>query len=394
MCSTLLSVLMLNMLFAQLPDAPDSLWAHTYHGRNLDESPSIIQTHDGGYMIAGATGASNGGNRCGYLVKTDSEGNEIWAREYEHMNGFCAVIQLSDSSFMLGGNPKSSGVVRGACLLKVDYYGEQISLNVYGGWCTDIVQTSDGGFALAGKKRISGTVNDQFYLQKIDSNGIKQWENLYGENGLEWCNALIQTEDGGFALAGVTHSFKMQQNTLSQRDFYLVRTDAEGNLLWSRNYGLEGRENDDCRSLIQTPDKGFALVGTTNPSIYVSQGDLYLVKTDSVGNKMWSQLYGGDGHDEGASIILLADDGFVLAGSIGFQEKNYKEKRIKGFYLVRTDSDGTELWSQTFGGRGFNYCESVIQTVDGGFALIGNTSNGTGPNDFLLVKTGPERIIK
>lgn len=382
------------MLFAQLPDAPDSLWSHTYHGRNLDESPSIIQTHDGGYMIAGATGAWNGGNRCGFLVKTDSKGNGIWTREYEHMLGFYAVIQLSDSSFMLGGSSKSSDAGRGACLLKIDAYGEQISLNVYGGACADIVRTSDGGFAIAGTKRISGTVNDQFYLQKIDSNGIKQWENLYGESGLERCQALIQTEDGGFALAGDTGSFKKQQNTLSQRDFYLVRTDAEGNLLWSHNYGLEGRENDDCRSLIQTPDKGFALVGTTNPSIYVSQGDLYLVKTDSVGNKMWSQLYGGDGHDEGASIILLANGGFVLAGSIGFQGKDVGEKHIIDYYLVRTDPDGTELWSQTFGGRGFNKCESVIQTSDGGFALIGNTSNGTGPNDFLMIKTGPERIVK
>jgi len=385
----LLSISALLFLAVPLHAQPELLWSNTYHGRNIDEMPSIIQTSDGGYMIAGATGAWNGGNRCGFLVRTDAEGNEIWEREYEHINGFCAVIQLSDSSFMLGGNSKSSDAGKGACLLKIDAYGEQISLNVYGSSCVDVVRTWDGGFALAGTKRISGTVNDQFYLQKIDSTGIKQWEILYGENGLEWCKALIQTEDGGFALAGVTHSFKSQPKTLSQRDFYLVRTDAGGNLLWSCNYGLDERENDDCRSLVQTPDKGFALVGTTNPSIYVSQGDLYLVKTDSVGNKMWSQLYGGDGHDEGASIILLPDSGFVLVGSIGFQKKDIREKHIKDYCLVRTDPDGTELWSREFRGSGFNRCESVIQTSDGGFALIGNTSNGEGTNDFLLIKTGP-----
>jgi len=386
MCTTLLSVLMFNMLFAQLYDAPDSLWAHTYHGRGLDESPSIIQTHDGGYMIAGATENQSGRERNGFLVKTDSEGNEIWEREYEHVNGFCAVIQLSDSSFMLGGNSKSSDSGRGACLLKINTLGEQISLNVYGGWCADIVQASDCGFALAGKKRISGTVNDEFYLQKIDSNGIKQWEKIYAGIGDESCEAIIQTEDDGFALAGVTHT--------NHDDFFLVKTDEGGNLLWSSNYGLDGNENDKCLSLVQTSDKGFALLGTTNPSKYVSQGDLYFVKTDSVGNEMWSRFYGQDEHDEGKSITLLADGGFILAGSMGFQGKDYKKNRKIGFYLVRTDPVGNELWSRVFGGRGFNYCESVIQTLDGGFALIGNTSSRTGPNGFLLVKTGPERFAK
>ena len=385
-CLLVLSVLLI--LTATLHAQPDSLWSHTYHGRNIDEMPSIIQTRAGGYIISGATGASNGGNICGFLVKTDAKGNELWTREYQHINGFCGVIQISDSSFILGGSFKSAAAGRGACLLKIDANGEQISLNIYGGAGADFIQTSDGGFALASGKRIPKTVNDQIVLRKTDCNGNVQWEKEYGEEGREQCEALIQTADGGFALAGVTDSFKKQPKTLSQRDFYLARTDAEGNLLWSRNYGKEGRENNDCRSLVQTPDKGFALAGMTNPSYKVSKGDLYLVKTDSVGNEMWSQLYGGDGHEEGASIIILAEGGFVLAGSTGYRTKEAGEY-IRDYYLVRTDPYGTELWSRMFGGSGFNQCESVIQTSDGGFALIGNTSNGEGPNDFLLIKTGP-----
>ena len=381
------AIALLNQAYAQ----PDSLWSQTYHGRDIDESPTIIQTSDGGYMIAGYTGAWNGGgHRCGFVVRTDSIGDQIWAREYEREFGFCDIFQPSDSSFLLGGSTDRPEVGRGACLLHIDSNGVETSMDFIGGKCSNIIRTSDGGFALASGKRIPGTTNDQIVLRKTDFSGIVQWENAYGEEGRQRCQDIIQTLDGGFALAGVTYSFKGQPNTLSQRVFYLVRTDNDGNLLWSNHYGLEGRENDECYSLVQTPDNGFALLGTSKASIYDNESGMYLVKTDSIGNEQWSRIYGRDRKAEGAAIILMDDNGFVLTGSIGSDIEGSENLYKKAFYLVRTDPDGNEIWSREFGGSGWNKCRSVIQTSDGGFALIGNTSTGIGPNDFLLIKTGPE----
>jgi len=215
-----------------------------------------------------------------------------------------------------------------------------------------------------------------------DENGDSLWSRTYDGGNHDECYSLIQTADGGFALTGSTYSFGA-----GNLDSWLVRTDENGDSLWSRTYGLGGIE--ECYSLVQTADGGFALAGYTT-SFGTRLGDFWLVRTDENGDSLWSCTYGGQGADGCYSLVQTADGGFALAGySTSFGAGDYYY-----FWLVRTDEYGDSLWYCLYGGGGGDVCNSLVQTADGGLALAGYTySFGAGSSDFWLVKLGPENSV-
>jgi hypothetical protein len=145
-----------------------------------------------------------------------------------------------------------------------------------------------------------------FNLVKTDSAGNLNWSNTYGRSGDDFAYSLVNTSDGGYALAGYTSS-----SGAGYYDFYMVKTDSAGNKQWSKTYG--GTGDDEARSLIQTSDDGYALAGWTN-SFGGGGYDFYLVKTDSAGNMNWNQTYGRAGDNQAYSIIQTTDGGYALAG--------------------------------------------------------------------------------
>ena len=254
------------------------------------------------------------------------------------------------------------------------YGGESLDV------CTSVIQTADGGFALAGCTSSFGEGETDFWLVVTDDEGERLWSQTYGGDSSDVCMSVIQTADSGFALAGYTGSYDEADS-----DFWLVVTDDEGEELWSRTYHNE--EVDICYSAIQTANGGFALAGFTG---LIDSGiqDFWLVRTDEEGNELWSQTYGGVGFDMCQSVIQTTDGGYALAGfTDSFGENN------PDFWLIRTDEDGERLWSQTYGGEAMDFCYSVIRTTNGGFALAGYTDSlGERGADFLLVKTGPDPV--
>ncbi|MCX6600255.1 MAG: hypothetical protein NT025_01675, partial [bacterium] len=207
----------------------------------------------------------------------------------------------------------------------------------YGGdgdeWCHSVQQTVDGEYILAGWTSSFGAGSEDFWLVKTDANGDSLWSRTYGGNDLERCYSVQQTRDGGYILAGLTESFGGGGD-----DFWLVKTDGNGDSLWSRTFGASN--NDACFSVQQTADGGYILGGCT----VTLGGDGYsaLVKTDSSGNSQWSRIYGGSGWN---SVQQTADGGYVLGGSVVSFGQLYED-----FALVKTDSSGGSLWSRTFGG--------------------------------------------
>ena len=182
---------------------------------------------------------------------------------------------------------------------------------------------------------------------------------------------MILTGDGGFALAGYTMSMG------GNPDFLLVRTDSFGNMLWTKTY--DGTSYDVAYSVVLTGDGGFALAGYT-----MSMGgnpDFWLVRTDSSGNMLWTKTYGGTSYDVAYSVVLTGDGGFALAGYTMSMGGN------PDFLLVRTDSSGNMLWTKTYGGTNYDVALSVVLTGDGGFALAGYTMSLGGNPDFWLVRT-------
>ncbi len=189
------------------------------------------------------------------------------------------------------------------------------------------METSEGGYALAGDTSSFGAGDMDFWLVKTDSDGNEQWNQTYGGADLDSANSMIQTGDGGYAIAGHTSSFGG-----GGPDFWLVKTDSNGNMHWNQTYG--GTNYDFAYSVVQTGDGGYAIAGHTE-SFGVGAYDLWLVKTDSDGNEEWNQTYGGTDSDSAYSMVQTSSGGYAIAGST-----NSFGAGDMDFWLVKTDSNG------------------------------------------------------
>ena len=192
---------------------------------------------------------------------------------------------------------------------------------------TSLVQTSEGGYAIVGETLSYGAGGGDFWLVKTDTNGNVQWNKLYGGTDRDSARSLVQTSDGGYALAGYSYSSDVGINNA-----WLVKTDDLGNMKWNKTYG--GTESDLVMSLVQTSDGGYALAGETY-SFGAGEGDFWLVKTDESGTMQWNQTYGGTEWDLVVSLIQTSDGGYALAGHTrSFSAGGYD------VWLVKTDENG------------------------------------------------------
>jgi hypothetical protein len=299
-----------------------------------------------------------------------------WSKTYggTYSDWVTSMVQTSDGGYAMAGYwSVVTGYTSGYFwLVKTDSVGHLQWNKTYGiGSDASLVQTSDGGYAIAGTKYSNGA---DFWLVKTDSSGNKLWDKTYGEERLDSARFVIQTSDGGYALAGYT----VPANTANS-DFRLVKTDSAGNQQWSKTFG--GGGIDDAYSVVQASDGGYAIAGWTLP-YGGAKGDFLLVKVDSAGNQQWSKTYGGTGDDNPYSMIRTSDGGYAILGSTDSGTNN------NDFLLVKVDSAGNQQWSKTYGGTGGEYGYSLVQTSDGGYVLAGITySYGAGYTDFWLVKT-------
>jgi len=358
-------------------------WNQTYGGTEFDIAYSLVQTSDEGYAILGFTSSFGAGLTDIWLIKTDSDGNIQWHRTYGGENndysGTHALLQTRDGGYAIAGFTNSFGLGNfDFWLIKTDSEGNIIWDKTYGGIGDDeafcLIATSDGGYAIAGVTTSFGAGLSDFWLVKTDSEGNMLWDMTYGGTSDECAYALMQTSDGGYALAGVTTSFGA-----GNWDFWLVKTDADGNQIWNRTFG--GIDRDVARALMQTEDNGYIIAGYTS-SFTVGDEDFWLVKTDSFGNVQWNKTYGEFGNERACDLVRVNEEGYAIAGwtdSFGFS---------KDFWLIKTDLNGTVEWSQTYGGMVDDVAWGLTRTIDGGYAITGwTTSFGCG-GDVWLVKAG------
>jgi len=348
-----------------LAQTPPTEWARTYGAEDYDSARSVVQTSDGGYALAGRGFAT--------LVKTDPEGNQQWNKSYG--GGASSVVQTSDGGYAIAGGFSDFWLV------KTDNTGNMQWNQTYGGsddeQACSVVQTDDGGYAIAGTTKSFGAGWTNFWLVKTDAAGNMEWNKTYGGTTDNYCHFMVQTNDEGYALAGYT-GYAIPGSTQSSgagaTDFWLVKTDAAGNMEWNKTYG--GSWHDRAYSLVQTSDQGYAIAGWT-ASFGAGGFDFWLVKTDIFGNMEWNKAYGGGGSEECMSLVQTDDEGYALVGYTLNED----------FWLVKTDSTGNMQWNQTYGGSDDERAYSVVQTDDGGYAIAGTTTSfGAGRSDFWLVK--------
>ncbi len=195
-------------------------------------------------------------------------------------------------------------------------------------------------------------------------------------------HSMIILSDGGFAILGST-TIESEEDESLIKDMYLVRTDRQGNELWSRNYGRSNK-NEAGYSLIETSDGGFILIGSTETPTDPTEDPLtgvknvYLVKTDSAGEVMWTRTHGGLNDDVGLSIAERFTDEGVLEGYIytGYT-RSYSQpgQSNSNIFIVQTNPSGIATSFHTYGSTGDDFGESILPHPEGGFVLLGTTSN-------------------
>jgi hypothetical protein len=216
----------------------------------------------------------------------------------------------------------------------------------------------------------------EVYLIKTDGSGIEQWTRTFGGTVQGKGHSVQQTTDGGYIITGYTNSLSNGKS-----DVYLIKTDGSGIEQWTKTFG--GTDDDCGNSVQQTTDGGYIITGYTASFGNDTLTDVYLIKTDGNGNEQWSETFSGAYNDVGSSVQQTTDGGYIITGSKGSASIN-----TRNVYLIKTDGSGIEQWTKTFGGTDDDYGNSVQQTTDGGYIITGYTASfGNGGSDVYLIKT-------
>jgi hypothetical protein len=352
-----------------------------YGGTGSDFGYSVQQTTDGGYIIAGYTESFGAGSGDVYLIKTDADGDSLWTKTYGgtgNDDGW-SVQQTTDGGYIIAGSTMSMETyIANVYLIKTNSSGDTLWTRTYGGTAKDfgvsVQQTSDDGYIVAGKTKSYGAGSGDVYLIKTDADGDTIWTRTYGGSNDEAGKSVQQTSDGGYIIAGYKDYGGWDC------DVYLIKTNSSGDTLWTRTYG--GGDREWGHSVQQTSDGGYIIAGYT-ASFGAGFKDVYLIKTDTDGDTLWTKTYGGTDDDYGMSVQQTTDGGYIITG----YTVSYGQGLIDDVYLIKTDASGGTLWTRTYGGPSLDGGYSVQQTSDEGYIIAGWSCDIEENADVYLIKT-------
>jgi len=274
----------------------------------------------------------------------------------------------------------------------------------FGGTRSDLLtsfqQTRDGGYILAGYSKSlaggdktqtlwGGTGDDDYWIVKIDSVGNKEWDKDFGGEFADKMYAIKQTADGGYLLAGESASGISGDKTqplVGNTDFWILKTDSLGTKLWDKDFG--GTDYDYLSCMISTNDGGFILGGVSASPAGGDKSqpawggwDFWIIKIDAQGNKIWDKDFGGTEHDYLNAMQQTADGGYLLGGYSASDISGDKTEPRWGLYdnwIVKIDSLGNFQWDKNLGGYSNDFINSVYQTNDHGYILAGISESNMG----------------
>ena len=407
-------------------------WQKKLGGSDLDEGTTIRQTSDGGFVFVGTTASSDGdvvgihGLYDAWVVKLSSSGSIEWKKSLggSASDAATSIRQTSDGGYIIAGNTMSNnGDVTGnhgmhdAWIVKLSADGNIVWQKTLGGPRNDMAysveQTFDGGYIVAGSSDSAGGDvafnhgQEDFWVVKLSSAGSIQWEHSYGGSNRDIAAVVIQTADSGYLVGGGTQSSDGDVTfNHGNKDVWLVKITATGNMSWQRTYG--GSVNDLCGwednpgGLKQTSDGGYIFAGWTNSldgDVTFNHGDydMWVVKLFPTGAIDWQYTYGGSLDDQSSSIQQTADGGYIVAGVEESTDGNVTGNHGGyDYWLVKLNSAGILQWQKAMGGSALYLGDcafSVQQTSDlgyivGGYSLStdGDAPGGHGDYDFWAVK--------
>jgi hypothetical protein len=261
----------------------------------------------------------------------------------------------------------------------IGYTAEEILTwdNTFGGIEVDmansIIQTEDGGYALAGYTWSKGAGRQDFWVIKLYEDGSIEWDRTFGGSEADVIYSIIQTKDKGYAVAGKTKSIASGEKA------WAIKLNTKGNKEWDNTFAK--RTDDEIFSIIQTKDRGYAVCGYTGAKDW-GEVDSWIIKLDKTLKIEWDKIFGGIGWDEANSMLQTEDGSFIVFGFVQSKDKGREDG-----WIAKLDENGEMVWDKAFGGSQNDEIFSGIKTVDGGYVVCGYTeSKGSGGYDAWIAK--------
>jgi PKD repeat protein len=397
--------------YSQSPPVFD--WQHCIGGSSYDAATKVFLADDGGYVLVGTTNSNNGnvsGNHGAsdvWVVKLDAGGTFQWQKCLggNKVDAAVSALQLPGGNIIVlstansnngnvtnnhGGNTNTSDI----WLCSLDPSGSLLWQKTFGGSSYDeahaLLKTSDNNLLIGGSTEsnngdVTGNHGGKdFWLIKIDTLGNLLWQKALGGSGSDICNEITETGNGYVAVGSSTSSNFDVTHNYGGNDFWVVQTDFSGNLIWEKSFG--GTSNESAFStLVNTA--GNIMVGgytTSNDSDVMENhggSEYWLLELDPAGNKVMQSTFGGSNSDLAFSIVKADADGYLLAGGTTSNDFDLQMGQFHGgedCWLMKTNLAGNLIWSRTYGGSNSDRAYSVLQTPDGGYVIAGYTQSNNG----------------
>jgi hypothetical protein len=371
------------MLSADCPvwaQVPDTLWTRTFGDVGDDVGNFVRQTRDGGFIVVGTLGYAYGAGGDVYLIKTDAVGDTEWTRIYGGSDcdlGEC-VQQTSDGGYIICGTTSSFGAGNSDMYaIKTDSVGDTVWTRTFGGAGWDeahyVRQTSDDGYIFVGNSTSFGGCDWDAYLVKTDYRGEVEWSQVYAfySNFWEYAYNVLELPEGGYIVLGNAAVFT------DSYDILLIRTDDQGDTLWTKVFVKEGDE--EATSIEPTSEGGYIITGMQ----WRLQGHLYLVKADANFDTIWTRAYNGGYHSWGYSGQQTADGGYI---AVGWASGPTNDQDV---YVVKTDANGDSVWTRRIGGDYRDEGRCILQASNGDYIIAGSHQSSAGYiGDIWLICLG------
>lgn len=369
--------LIIYFLFTQ---SPEIKWGRVYGGEGNDYGRGVLECADKGFIAVGSTNSFGNGGFDVYILKTDSLGYPVWTKTYggaQDDYGY-AICPAKDSGYIIVGATSSFGQgMSDIFVIKINEDGDSIWIRTYGDSMDEIgysiTEANDNNYVITGITSSSGAGGVDIYTIKIDSQGELIWSKTYGGNLDDLGFCVDATNDGGCIIAGTTFSFGNGSG-----DVYLVKTDSLGGIEWTRIYGTNNDEKGLC--VQQTADSGYIVCGSAY--VILLNYEWCLLRYNHNGSLVWDNFQGSLNDDFAYSVQEIFQKNYIIGGNFSYE-----------MYVVRTDTEGLNVWMLIYGGAGTDCAFSVKQTADSGYIIAGITdSYGAGGYDLYLVKTYPDQV--
>ncbi len=387
------------------PAPQGNSWVKTYGGNNQSLGGDVIQASDGGFLIVGSIGRFQGDDFQGgvMLIKTDPKGETVWQKVYggDEFDAGWSLIQTGDGGYLIAGETASFGAgSMDAYLIKVDQQGNEIWSKTYGGpldeGVSSILPAQGGGYLLvgnfvdpndviadpgtAGYAGFAGRSN--IYVVKIDQDGNQLWSHVFESQNNVIASTGAATPDGGFVILATIIYYPEFDN-----DVYLLKIDDQGEEIWSRTWQEDAMAG---YALAPTADDQFLITGPYEIS-EDTPADMYLMKVDAQGEELWRTVFGEPGLYEFGQAVIEASDGnyMVLASSV---ENLYAGK--SNVILSSLDKNGGLLWMKPVKTFYDIKAQTMLQHLDGGYVITGSASSNFGRTyHAILIKTDAQANV-